>query len=62
MNSKRRKRVRILGKILFVLYIGFIIYFYCFLICMGVLGRWILIAIIWSFLKKLKGSGIIEIK
>jgi len=27
---------------------------------MGVLGRWILIAIIWSFLRKLKGSGIIE--
>ena len=30
MNSKRRKRVRILGKILFVLYIGFIIYFLLF--------------------------------
>lgn len=30
MNYKRKKRLRILGKILFVLYIGFIIYFLLF--------------------------------
>ena len=30
MNSKNRRRIRVLGKILFVLYIGFIIYFLIF--------------------------------
>ena len=39
MNSKRRKRVRILGKILFVLYIGFIIYFLLFYDLYGRAGQ-----------------------
>lgn len=30
MNSRKRKRIRILGKICFVLYVGFIIYFLIF--------------------------------
>ena len=61
MNSKYllsldRKRIRILGKILFVLYIIFIIYFLLFSDWYGRTGQMRIIIIISYYLKKLKDS------
>ena len=56
MNSKRRKRVRILGNIS-----GLLSIFYCFLICMAVPDNWTPTIIIWSFLKKSRDFGTTEI-
>ena len=61
MNSKRRKRVRILGKILFVLYIGFIIYFLLFSDLYGRTGQLDTYHYNLSFLKKSRDFGTTEI-
>ena len=57
MDSKKRKRIRILGKILFILYVIFIIYSFCSLTGMDVRGRCGNTTTIWYCLKKSKGSG-----
>ena len=57
MDSKKRKRIRILGKILFILYVIFIIYFLLFSDWYGRMGRCGNTTTIWYCLKKSKDSG-----